>query len=743
MERLKIDFENCYWIKKLEHDFYFSEWKKSFIIYAANWIMKTSFSKTFNDFSKWVESKDLVHPNKITKRIITDENGVEIAKENIFVIESYKDNYSSERMSTLIVNNDLKKEYDKIYHDLAENEDELIKKLKKFSWSSNCKEELLNSFISDNNWKTFLEIIHSLKDKINSDQPKYTFKYNDVFDKKWNVEKFLKIHWEKIKKYIEKYNEILQNSTFFSNSGNKFWTYQAKELWNAVSDNSFFDAWHKLIINWNQEVTSPAQYQDILNQEIERVINNPELKDIFETIDKAISANAELKAFRKVIDESNDLLIKLENYNEFKKEVWISYLFQMKEDTIKLIDLYDSKIDTIKDIIEKAKTSRTARQEAVDEFNTRFINMPFTLYIDNKEDIMLKMDHPVIKFKFNDSDLEFTQDEKEILNILSQWEKRALYLLNIIFEIKARENLDSETIFIIDDIADSFDYKNKYAIIQYLNDIHKNNKFYQIILTHNFDFYRTIQSRILWTSKRSNSFIALKDNNKIQLEKFWNWEYQNPFQKRLSCIWRENWEKYIISCVPFIRNLIEFSDWNHSEDYKLLTALLHQKRWFTINWQLYNSTNDITLLNIEPIFNKTLGKSFNENLDKSISIEEQIYTIADSISNDEPLNLANKIILSIAIRLKTETYILSKINISDDELFKMETWTLFEEFKTQNPLNVDDLDGKKKRNLIESVLLMVSENIHINSFMYEPLIDISTEHLINLYNRVKSELVIN
>ena len=66
MERLKIDFENCYWIKKLEHDFYFSEWKKSFIIYAANWIMKTSFSKTFNDFSKWVESKDLVHPNKIT-----------------------------------------------------------------------------------------------------------------------------------------------------------------------------------------------------------------------------------------------------------------------------------------------------------------------------------------------------------------------------------------------------------------------------------------------------------------------------------------------------------------------------------------------------------------------------------------------------------------------------------------------------------------------------------------------------
>jgi hypothetical protein len=60
-------------------------------------------------------------------------------------------------------------------------------------------------------------------------------------------------------------------------------------------------------------------------------------------------------------------------------------------------------------------------------------------------------------------------------------------------------------------------------------------------------------------------------------------------------------------------------------------------------------------------------------LKKSLSIEEQIYTIADSINNDEPLNLANKIILSIAIRLKTENYILSKINISNDELLRMGT----------------------------------------------------------------------
>ena len=44
-------------------------------------------------------------------------------------------------------------------------------------------------------------------------------------------------------------------------------------------------------------------------------------------------------------------------------------------------------------------------------------------------------------------------------------------MLNIIFEVEVRKNLKHETLFVVDDIADSFDYKNKYAIIEYLKDI--------------------------------------------------------------------------------------------------------------------------------------------------------------------------------------------------------------------------------------------------------------------------------
>jgi len=63
------------------------------------------------------------------------------------------------------------------------------------------------------------------------------------------------------------------------------------------------------------------------------------------------------------------------------------------------------------------------------------------------------------------------------------------------FEVEVRNKNNQDTIFIIDDIADSFDYKNKYAIIEYLKYISSIPYFRQIILTHNFDFYRTLHVR--------------------------------------------------------------------------------------------------------------------------------------------------------------------------------------------------------------------------------------------------------
>jgi hypothetical protein len=50
-EKLSIQFENCFGIGKLDHQFDF-EISNSHLIYAPNGTMKTSFAKTFDLIAK-------------------------------------------------------------------------------------------------------------------------------------------------------------------------------------------------------------------------------------------------------------------------------------------------------------------------------------------------------------------------------------------------------------------------------------------------------------------------------------------------------------------------------------------------------------------------------------------------------------------------------------------------------------------------------------------------------------------
>lgn len=72
--------------------------------------MKSSLSRTFKDLSEDKDSKDRIYKDRITKRVITDENNADFANESIFVIESFVPTYESQRISTLLVNKELKDE---------------------------------------------------------------------------------------------------------------------------------------------------------------------------------------------------------------------------------------------------------------------------------------------------------------------------------------------------------------------------------------------------------------------------------------------------------------------------------------------------------------------------------------------------------------------------------------------------------------------------------------------------------
>ena len=736
MDKLLINFENCYWINKLKYDFDFSGNKRTYLIYAPNGIMKSSFAKTFKN----KESKDLVFPHRVTLRYIKDELSNDISSDNIFVIDPYNSEFNSDKISTLVVKKELKEKYDIIYKDLWNEKNEFIKKLKGISQSSDCELELFNTFSSKDK-ETFFEILEKCEKLINPKFLKYNFKYNDIFDKTWKVEKFLQKNSHELDEYIRNYDSLISTSTFFQKNDNSFWTYQANSILESISDNSFFEAGHYLELSDKTAIHSKDEYQAKLELEIAKISSDDKLVKVFKKIDKAIWWNIELRAFKAVIEKDNLLLVKLKDYQNFKKEVWLWYLLELKKDIGELLVSYNLNKKKLQDIIDEAKRTKTAWENAVGLFNQRFNGLPFKLEIQNKEDVILKIDTPSMGFIFEDGTENQSISREDLFNILSQWERRALYLVNIIFEIEARRIQNIDTIFIIDDIADSFDYKNKYAIIEYLKDIsqEKDSNFYQIILTHNFDFFRSIQWRVLWNKWMKNCLIASKNKGKLILECIEKKWLINPFMNWKEKVISNNVDKikYLIALIPFIRNIIEYTVWQKSKSYLILTHLLHKKntKVYVDIWEI-SKTEVFKFSDLEDIYQIIMP---NIKITESENILTSLYLIADQICNlgsSDSLVLENKILLSMAARLRTEEYLIK--NISNDSFV--------------NSINADQLNPlvaefqrlyshkAKEIEICKQVQLMTPENIHLNSFMYEPILDMPDDHLKFLYFNIKKYL---
>ena len=718
MDKLKIDLEYCYGIKKLKTDFDFSN-DNVVCIYAPNGLMKTSLAKTFSDISKEKESSDRVWSDNKTKRNITDENNNNIKSETVFVIEPYNAKYRSDRISTLLVNEELKNNYEKIHRKIDEQVSSLVEELKPLSGLKKeelIKAELSVSFTHEKN--NFFQSLNRIKDEIEKENNTSLVEvnYSDIFNEK--VQKIIeKPNIKKhIKDYIEQYNELLKKSNFFRKG--VFTHDNASTIAKNLKENGFFQAEHSVFLRVDGEKKEISSTQDLemaIEKEKDRILKDESLKKEFEKINKDLTKNKELKQFRACLENNTIVLTKLLNLDGLKQQLWKEYLIKFKDQSLKLLSLYNKAKEEIDSIIEKAKQESTKWSQVINIFNSRF-SVPFIVKLGNQEDVILKKDVPQIQFDFEDENTKKPIEENTLIEILSGGEKRAFYILNIIFEVEARRTLNHNTLFVIDDIADSFDYKNKYAIIEYLNEIKESDKFKQIILTHNFDFYRTVSKRL--SIKNQNIMLADKQHDEIIFEHNQN---LNPFLE-----WKKDLTDIssLIASIPFIRNLAEYSGDKTSK--QRLTSLLHIKQ----------DTEDFKISNLEDIIKKILKDIGNLSLeDKEVKVKEIIYKKANEIvaDNSEHTALKDKIVLSIAIRLKAEKFMITKIN--DDKFVKSITFNqtiqLIKRFKK-------DFQDVESIRILEEVNLMTPENIHLNSFMYEPIIDLSSHRLKELYLKVCS-----
>ena len=385
-KNLKVKFENCFGIGELEHDFKFTSSAKAQLIYAPNGTMKSSFANVFEFLSqdKFSQIADRVFPEKTTLCQIT-LNDIEINKDEVMVVNA-ETITSQNSITRFIARAELKNRYDEIYNELLAEKTKFMVYLKKQSRSSDCETELKAVY---NEGETFFEYLVRIEDNLSKSLEIYNFKYNDVFDKGNKVKNFLHDNRDLLDDYVSRYSQLLENSKFFNKSANSFGTTQAANLLGSLGDNSFFDAGHVISLQTEEVITSNEQLAELIKNEIDQILRDKELLKKFEKVDKALAKNAELKAFKKVLESNQKLLIELNDYEGFRNKIWLSHIAELKKETRSILDIYKSKTSELIQIIHNANADVEKWNTTIEIFNSRFY-VPFTVTLENQSDIILK-----------------------------------------------------------------------------------------------------------------------------------------------------------------------------------------------------------------------------------------------------------------------------------------------------------------------------------------------------------------
>lgn len=179
-----------------------------------------------------------------------------------------------------------------------------------------------------------------------------------------------------------------------------------------------------------------------------------------------------------------------------------------------------------------------------------------------------------------------------------------------------------------------------------------------------------------------------------------------------------------VCCIPFMRNLIEYTRDDADADYIKLTSLLHWK----------SDSNLITVADLDVVYGR-LFTTDGQSLDGTELVLDLIGAEAKTcLQAPEGINFENKVVLAIATRLQAEKYMAAKINdaVWLASLNENQTPALLSRYRA--------LFSSEDENIrvLQKVTLMTPENIHLNSFMYEPILDMSDQHLRRLYSDVSA-----
>jgi len=702
---IKVKFkemENAYGIKSLSINYNGDKVLYQSLIYSRNGTFKTSFSRTLNNLSRGniddIKDRLTDIPSSIKIDFIMEGGIVESNNfQNRFIVfsrELYEkgnielSNYNQE-LRLLTIDNDRKESLNLLMSKSIEKiNDSLKSKLKNAGLNvENSVNMLTNKSIDSLNINDLEKLLADIKNVDDLDISKINLR--NLFQKAYDPidnDGFK----ESATNYANIFNKRLNEELFDENFNDS----NCISFLQEVKKNNYLSEEKKRGIVLKDEKYFKYDEIDVVFKEaIRNISSDSSVLAANSELVKSMGTSAEAKKLQKQFNE-DPLLV---NQLALGKRNIVA--IALKQQNFE-IDEFEKIIKETKNeyskLIVDAKEKQSDFENAIKIYKNRF-NPIFDISISNKVESVLGESVPILSFKHNRNKNK-NMSESDLRKILSSGEKTALNIISFIVEYEA--NKSNNPILVLDDLVETFDYSNRHAFIEYVDDLVK-DKVSIIILTHNYEFYRTLERRIPELERLS----AYSNEGKVYVEE--NRKLNNDIEK----VFDINNVNQFIYAIPYLREIKTML----KEDTNLLDNCLHYKE----------STKNIIISDIKKFFPEI--KFSGNGADNYLNL---IYKLADDVNLSNQYDIIPKTILSIACRLKIEEKIIG------------DNFKLIENIETNQ---LSQLKDKYKEELdpiilelIERVQISTPEFIHCNSFMYEPLIDIDGKYLLEIYNDIKN-----
>ena len=277
---------------------------------------------------------------------------------------------------------------------------------------------------------------------------------------------------------------------------------------------------------------------------------------------------------------------------------------------------------------------------------------------------------------------------------------------------------------------DSFDYRNKYAFVEYIRDFSEEANISIVILTHNYDFLRTLSLRLDKLFDRNDVLLCERDSSgKLRLR------YAGYLRSNVLVQWRKKIaqkdELATLAAIPFVRELCEIRDGRSNPNYQTLSDVLHGRR----------GSDSIRLSSLDVPFREYLRQQPqlpNQEVQAlCLSACRNLAVSGTGLGADALLE--GKIVLAMGIRILAERLLIPVWDVYCTGDAPTQFGKLWKGVRSLEPRDLDALGiGIAEEELFESVSLVTPANIHVNSFMYEPIIDTGEWKLQELFNRLSA-----